>query len=152
VDFPQQLARRASSGTVLLAGFSAPVGVFEYDPSGAQIGYVAVGGGNRGVYELGNEHIMFTDGDGVYSYDPFNNNTVTTLLEGPNAQYINLLVVEETVCYPDCDEDGTLSIDDFICFQTLFAFGDDYADCDEDGVFSIDDFICFQTSFAVGCP
>ncbi len=56
-----------------------------------------------------------------------------------------------TVCYPDCDGDTALSIDDFICFQTFFALGDIYADCDGDTVLSIDDFICFQTFFAIGC-
>ncbi len=55
------------------------------------------------------------------------------------------------VCYPECDGDGALSIDDFICFQTFFALGDIYADCDGDGALSIDDFICFQTYFALGC-
>jgi hypothetical protein len=54
-------------------------------------------------------------------------------------------------CYPDCDGDGVLTIDDFICFQTFFALGDPYADCDGDGVLTIDDFICFQTFFAIGC-
>jgi hypothetical protein len=54
-------------------------------------------------------------------------------------------------CYPDCDGDGVLTIDDFICFQTFFAIADPYADCDGDGVLTIDDFICFQTFFAIGC-
>ncbi len=54
-------------------------------------------------------------------------------------------------CYPDCDESGTLDIDDFICFQTFFAIGDKYADCDGSGALDIDDFICFQTFFAIGC-
>jgi hypothetical protein len=54
-------------------------------------------------------------------------------------------------CYPDCDGDGALTIDDFICFQTFFALGDPYADCDGDGALTIDDFICFQTFFAIGC-
>jgi serine protease AprX len=54
-------------------------------------------------------------------------------------------------CYPDCDGDGLLTIDDFICFQTFFAIADPYADCDGDGVLTIDDFICFQTFFAIGC-
>ncbi len=54
-------------------------------------------------------------------------------------------------CYADCDTSGGLSIDDFICFQTLFAIGDPSADCDESGDLSIDDFICFQTFFAIGC-
>jgi hypothetical protein len=54
-------------------------------------------------------------------------------------------------CYADCDLNKTLNIDDFICFQTLFAIGDPVADCDESGTLNIDDFICFQTFFALGC-
>ena len=53
--------------------------------------------------------------------------------------------------YADCDESGSLSIDDFICFQTNFAIGDPAADCDASGSLTIDDFICFQTLFAIGC-
>jgi Immunoglobulin domain len=55
------------------------------------------------------------------------------------------------VCDGDCDCDGTLGIDDFICFQTLFAIGEPAADCDANGQLAIDDFICFQTAFALGC-
>ncbi len=54
-------------------------------------------------------------------------------------------------CYADCDASGTLSIDDFICFQSLYALGDPAADCDANGTLGIDDFICFQTLFAIGC-
>jgi serine protease AprX len=54
-------------------------------------------------------------------------------------------------CYADCDASGTLSIDDFICFQTQYALGDPAADCDQSGTLNTDDFICFQTSFALGC-
>ncbi len=54
-------------------------------------------------------------------------------------------------CYPDCDGDNALTIDDFICFQTEFALGLPEADCDADAFLSIDDFICFQTFFAIGC-
>jgi hypothetical protein len=62
------------------------------------------------------------------------------------------LTCESEECYADCDENGILDIDDFVCFQTFFAFGDDYADCDGNGVKDVDDFICFQTFFALGCP
>ena len=55
------------------------------------------------------------------------------------------------LCRADCDIDGDLDIDDFICFQTRFATGHIYGDCDIDGLYTIDDFICFQTWFAVGC-
>jgi hypothetical protein len=54
-------------------------------------------------------------------------------------------------CYADCDANSQLNIDDFICFQTLYALGDPLADCDADGTLTIDDFFCFQTAFAVGC-
>jgi hypothetical protein len=54
-------------------------------------------------------------------------------------------------CWADCDRGGTLNIDDFVCFQTLFAIGDPAADCDGDGTLLIDDFVCFQAAFAVGC-
>ncbi len=55
------------------------------------------------------------------------------------------------ICYPDCDQSGSLDIDDFICFQTLYAIGDPTADCDQSGELNIDDFICFQTLYAIGC-
>jgi hypothetical protein len=54
-------------------------------------------------------------------------------------------------CPADCDNSGTLDIDDFVCFQTLFASGSPHADCDDSGVLNIDDFVCFQTQFALGC-
>ncbi len=61
------------------------------------------------------------------------------------------LLVPEAACYADCDGNSVLNIDDFICFQTLFAIGDPAADCDASGTLNIDDFICFQTFFALGC-
>ncbi len=36
---------------------------------------------------------------------------------------IRFLVEEGNACHADCDENGELTIDDFICFQTLFAIG-----------------------------
>ncbi len=54
-------------------------------------------------------------------------------------------------CLADCDGSGSLDIDDFICFQTLYALSDPKADCDESGALDIDDFICFQTAYAIGC-
>ena len=70
---------------------------------------------------------------------------------GIDAFTVEVLECEDG-CYPDCDQSGTLDIDDFICFQTLFALSNAAADCDQNGTLDIDDFICFQTTFAVGCP
>jgi hypothetical protein len=71
--------------------------------------------------------------------------------DNPYQMRVEVSPIVPPACYPDCDGDGALTIDDFICFQTYFAIGDPYADCDQDGVLTIDDFICFQTYFAIGC-
>ncbi len=83
---------------------------------------------------------------------------VRTLADGyelwmscPSRGIAVLSVTNDNACYADCDASGTLTIDDFICFQTFFALGDPYADCDSDASLTIDDFICFQTFFALGC-
>jgi hypothetical protein len=57
----------------------------------------------------------------------------------------------ELPCYPDCDGNGILDINDFICFQTFYAISDPYADCDNNGILDINDFICYQTFYAIGC-
>ncbi|UYV12923.1 MAG: hypothetical protein NCW75_01245 [Phycisphaera sp.] len=54
-------------------------------------------------------------------------------------------------CYPDFDEDGALTIFDFLAFQNAFDAGDPIADCDEDGSLTIFDFLCFQNAFDAGC-
>jgi Metallo-peptidase family M12 len=55
-------------------------------------------------------------------------------------------------CRTDINQDRTLSINDFIDFQTAFAIGDVLtADFTDDGGLSIDDFITFQTFYALGC-
>jgi hypothetical protein len=75
--------------------------------------------------------------------------TITAGTYGRGAWRANLPTV--TVCDADCDGSGVLDINDFICFQTLFAINDPKADCDANGALNIDDFICFQTIFALGC-
>ena len=58
---------------------------------------------------------------------------------------------EASVCPADCDEDGELTLFDFLCFQSAFASGDPSADCDGDGSLTLFDFLCFQSAFASGC-
>jgi len=55
-------------------------------------------------------------------------------------------------CPADCNEDGALTIQDFVCFQALFVAGDEAADVNGDGTLSVLDFIGFQTLFQSGCP
>jgi len=54
--------------------------------------------------------------------------------------------------YADCDENFTLDIFDFLCFQDAFVAMDPYADCDGNAMYNIFDFLCFQDAFVTGCP
>ncbi|MEQ8316277.1 MAG: GC-type dockerin domain-anchored protein [Phycisphaerales bacterium] len=57
----------------------------------------------------------------------------------------------DSVCYPDFDGDGSLTIFDFLAFQNAFDTGDPSADCDGDGDLTLFDFLCFQNLFDAGC-
>lgn len=86
IDFPQQLALRAN-GNVLAAGFSPPSGVFEFDPFGNSLGIVAGQDlGTRGVIELGNGSIMWTNGGGFFVGSD-------SVLSDVSGQYLSLVVI-----------------------------------------------------------
>ena len=55
-------------------------------------------------------------------------------------------------CPADCNQDGTLDILDFVCYQQAFQTEAPLADCDFSGTWSILDFVCFQQAFVAGCP
>jgi hypothetical protein len=143
--------------------YGSPTGLYEIDvdhgtltflaatPPGSYGMFRAMAVGNGTAYLLGAHPT-----DTFYAYD---------LSQGPGGKYVAFtnpfpdslngggawLGPIDAPCQPDCDENGTLNIDDFICFQTLFALGDPAADCDGSSSLNIDDFICFQTLFALGC-
>ncbi|MEQ8315900.1 MAG: GC-type dockerin domain-anchored protein [Phycisphaerales bacterium] len=57
-----------------------------------------------------------------------------------------------TVCPADFDGDGSLTLFDFLAFQSAFDLGEPAADFDGDGALTLFDFLAFQSAFAVGCP
>ncbi len=80
IDFPGQMSVKPSNGNVLVAGFSPPLGIYEYDPAGTQVNYIATGGtGVRGVYELGNGDLLYSDDAGVHRWS---NGQSTLLIPG----------------------------------------------------------------------
>ncbi|MGP1345605.1 MAG: hypothetical protein ACTS3F_02920 [Phycisphaerales bacterium] len=92
IDFAQQLFARAN-GNVYASGFSPPSGVYEYDAAGNDLGIVAgADAGARGVWELGNGNIMWTNGDGVWVTDP-NSGIASLVYDGGSSQYIGLVVI-----------------------------------------------------------
>jgi len=56
-----------------------------------------------------------------------------------------------TSCTADLDDDGRLTIFDFLVFLNLFDSGDPIADFDGDGRLTIFDFLEFQNAFDAGC-
>jgi hypothetical protein len=62
-----------------------------------------------------------------------------------------------TPCYVNCDGSTTspiLNVNDFICFQNLYAAGIPTANCDGSTtppILNVSDFICFQQKYAAGC-
>ncbi len=64
LDFPEQI-QQADNKNILVAGFSSPSGVYEYDANGNQVGYYDAETGLRGVYELPNGNLLVTNSGGV---------------------------------------------------------------------------------------
>jgi hypothetical protein len=69
---------------------------------------------------------------------------------GPNL-FITAIATGGGGCYPDCDEVGGLTANDFACFLTAFSNGASYADCDQVGGLTANDFVCFLTAYNTGC-
>lgn len=63
-----------------------------------------------------------------------------------------LLIADgEPYCRPDFDDDGTLSIFDYLEFQNAWALMEPRGDYENDGVFDIFDFLAYQNDYARGC-
>lgn len=88
VDFPEQISAR-QNGNVLVAGFSAPAGIYEYTAAGALANYYNVGTGLRGVYELQNGLFLFTDGNSISTFNP-TTGALADVITGGSFQYIEL--------------------------------------------------------------
>jgi glucose/arabinose dehydrogenase len=54
-------------------------------------------------------------------------------------------------CFADCNEDGSVNIFDFLCFQGKVTNGDISADCNGDSMLNIFDFLCMQGKVTEGC-
>jgi DNA-binding beta-propeller fold protein YncE len=89
---PQQISVTASN-SVLVAGSTSPNGVYEYDNTGTMIHSWTRSTGVRGVYELGNGNIIFTDTNGVHIINRANG-TVSDAYTGIGANYIEMFTPE----------------------------------------------------------
>ncbi|QOJ00005.1 MAG: hypothetical protein HRU70_05690 [Phycisphaeraceae bacterium] len=153
VDFPQQIHRRAN-GNLLVAGFSAPIGVFEYDEvSGSQLNFWAVGNGNRGVWELGNGLYIYTSSQGVFTLDPATGATQSLIAGG--FQYFGIVTFGPPPCGADFNGDGFVDFFDLDAFVECFEGGacpdGKTADFNDDGFIDFFDLDAFVEAFEAGC-
>jgi hypothetical protein len=91
VNNAEQVSIR-SNGNVIVAGFSSPAGIYEYSPAGTLVSTYSVGSGLRGVIELGNGNLMFTDSAGAKVYDVVLQ-TTTTVHASTGCQFLNKLSI-----------------------------------------------------------
>ncbi|OAB62496.1 hypothetical protein AY599_28470 [Leptolyngbya valderiana BDU 20041] len=105
-----------------------------------------------------------TDYDAAFADDRWSSGEVYLDHRGPLSMEITVtaspfdaggaayrLTFGEPPCRVDLDEDGQLTIFDFLMFQNLFDAGDPLADFDGDGELTIFDFLAFQNEFDQGC-
>lgn len=92
ISFVEQL-NYAANGNVLAAGFSTPAGVYELDAvTGAVVGSFTASG-PRGVYQLGNGDILWSNGSGAHVYDP--GTGISTQVYAGGGRYFDFLVIPE---------------------------------------------------------
>jgi len=143
---------------------SASIDVFHFDSgTGNSIVFIAL----RNGQEVARDTLVVQGGFGV-RHTQFHITGVTfdelrLAGEGPNDQGVffgladNVTVGASSECYANCDQSTTpptLNINDFVCFQALFAAGDTNANCDGSTtppILNVNDFVCFQAAFAAGC-
>ena len=143
IDFPQQLQIEEDEG-VLVAGFSAPLGLYRYDASGQQTSArTNLITSPRGVVRLGNGMILYAGGTRVMRYDPVTQTEETVVNEtGTSFRFI-----EQSSAAPpqrgDVNRDGRIDVGDL--FTLIFAFGPCpgpacLSDLNEDEVVNFPDF------------
>lgn len=83
-----QQTHELSNGNLMATGWSSN-GLYEYDSAGNPVGFIAADS-PRGVWELANGNLLWTNSSGVHVWDGISH---TTVLSGFNAHYIDRLVL-----------------------------------------------------------
>jgi hypothetical protein len=153
--FPEQMHIDPSDGSLLVAGFSLPDGVFRFSASGGQIAYYdpqSGFGGPRTACPLDNGLILMTNGSTVATLNPANNQTIV-FFGGVNAQYATR--VESLACPADFNADGFVDFFDFddfvLCFEGDVCPPGKSPDFNNDGFVDFFDFDDFVVAFERGC-
>ncbi len=146
LNFAEQMAFDAN-GNILVAGFSSNNVVVLDRNRGAVLSSFAASGA-RGVFQLGNGMILWTNGSGAHVYDPATGGS--TLVYSGGGRYLDLLVLRV-----EGDVNGDGCVGDADLLAVLFAFGQSGAglaeDLNGDSVVDDADLLIVLFNFGNGC-
>jgi hypothetical protein len=112
-------------------------------------------GGQNSTYPLPSEIRLFGGGNSA-TPPPGNIAAFDNIYVSPNSTTVVPCSTGVT-CYANCDSSTSppcLNVNDFICYNNLFAIGNPAANCDGSTLIptlNVNDFICFNNAFATGC-
>lgn len=92
LNFVEQMTY-AANGNVLAATFSSPAGVYELDVNTGDVVGSFSASGTRGVFQLGNGNVMWSNSSGAHIYDI--DTGTSTLVYAGGGRYLDLLVIPE---------------------------------------------------------
>ncbi|MCX7688187.1 MAG: hypothetical protein N2045_09475 [Fimbriimonadales bacterium] len=146
LNFVEQMAFDAD-GNILAAGFSSNnVVVLDRDTGAILRSFSAPGA--RGVFQLRNGNILWTNSSGAHVYNP--STGTSTLVYAGGGRYLDLLALRV-----EGDINGDGCVDDADLLQVLFAFGQTGAELPEDvngdGVVDDADLLVVLFNFGQGC-
>ena len=148
----------ASGHVAYIFTFDAPVQAFGWETFGAASGIGIAIETDQGVSDVLDYATGFDDTFlGFTSVEPITQLRIVASPSYGGTAVGEIFDADDMVfaggapCRADFDEDGQLSIFDFLAFQNAFDAGDLAADFDGDGVLTLFDFLAFQNEFDAGC-
>lgn len=148
LNFAEQMAY-AADGHVLVAGFSSN-NVVKLDVNSGTVLSSFPASGARGVFQLRNGNILWTNASGAHVYNTGTNSSSQVYTGG--GRYLHLMSLSEPI-EGDVNGDGCVNDDDML--EILFAFGSACISCPQDlnndGTVNDDDLLIVLLNFGEGC-
>ncbi len=88
VSFPQEMLEQPN-GDIYIADFGVGGGVRIYSSTGSLISLLNVVTANRGVWILGNGHILTSNAAGLHELDPTTGAVIRTIISGVSGQWLS---------------------------------------------------------------
>jgi hypothetical protein len=137
----------AANGDVLVSAFTTGV-VARLDPTTGALISTFPAPGARGVWQLSNGNILWTNGSGAHVYNVSTGGSTQVYAGG--GRYLDLLTLEPP-CPADFNGDNQVDFFDYLDFVAAFDAEDPAADFNGDNQVDFFDYLDFAAAFDVGC-